>query len=51
MCVVTGHPEFRQVIYGRSVPPPEGYLGKPVNEEKLVAYAHHIIEHREEKAN
>jgi Fe-S oxidoreductase/CheY-like chemotaxis protein len=49
VCVVTGHPEFRQVIYGRSVPPPEGYLGKPVNEDKLVAYAHHIIEHREEK--
>ncbi len=51
VCVVTGHPEFRQVIYGRAVSPPEGYLGKPVNEDKLVAYAHHIIEHREEKAN
>jgi CheY-like chemotaxis protein len=51
VCVVTGHPEFRQVIYGRSVPPPEGYLGKPVDEDKLVAYAHHIIEHRKEKAN
>ncbi len=51
VCVVTGHPEFRQVIYGRAVPPPEGYLGKPVDEDKLVAYAHHIIEHREAKAN
>jgi CheY-like chemotaxis protein len=51
VCVVTGHPEFRQVIYGRAVPPPEGYLGKPVDEDKLVAYAHHIIEHRDEKAN
>ena len=51
MCVVTGHPEFRKVIYDRPVPPPEGYLGKPVDEDKLVAYAHHIIEHREEKAN
>ncbi len=51
VCVVTGHPEFRQVIYDRPVSPPEGYLGKPVDEEKLVAYAHHIIEHREEKAN
>ena len=49
VCVVTGHPEFRQVIYDRPVPPPEGYLGKPVDEEKLVAYAHHIIEHREAK--
>ena len=51
VCVVTGHPEFRQVIYDRPVTPPEGYLGKPVDEEKLVSYAHHIIEHREEKAN
>jgi Fe-S oxidoreductase/CheY-like chemotaxis protein len=51
VCVVTGHPEFRQVIYDRPVTPPEGYLGKPVDEDKLVSYAHHIIEHREEKAN
>ncbi len=51
VCVVTGHPEFRQVIYDRPVTPPEGYLGKPVDEEKLVAYVHHIIEHREETAN
>jgi Fe-S oxidoreductase/CheY-like chemotaxis protein len=51
VCVVTGHPEFRQVIYDRPVAPPEGYLGKPVDKDKLVAYAHHIIEHKEEKAN
>jgi len=51
VCVVTGHPEFRQVIYDRPVSPPEGYLGKPVDEDKLVAYAHHIIEHREKKTN
>jgi len=51
VCVVTGHPEFRQVIYDRPVGPPEGYLGKPVDEDKLVAYAHHIIVHREGKAN
>jgi Fe-S oxidoreductase/ActR/RegA family two-component response regulator len=51
VCVVTGHPEFRRVIYDRPVPPPEGYLGKPVDEDKLVAYAHHIIEHKEQKAN
>ena len=51
VCVVTGHPEFRQVIYDRPVPPPEGYLGKPVDEDKLVAYASHILDHRNEKAN
>jgi len=49
VCVVTGHPEFRQVIYDRPVPPPEGYLGKPVDEDKLVAYVHHILEQREAK--
>jgi Fe-S oxidoreductase/CheY-like chemotaxis protein len=51
VCVVTGHPEFRQVIYDRPVPPPEGYLNKPVDEDKLVSYVAHIIETRDEKAN
>ena len=36
VCVVTGHPEFREVIYQRAVPPPEGYINKPVREKKLV---------------
>jgi len=43
VCIVTGHPSSR-VIYERPVPPPEGYLEKPVDESKLVAYATHIIE-------
>jgi len=51
VCVVTGHPEFRQVIYDRPVPPPEGYLNKPVDEDKLISYVAHIIEKREEKAH
>jgi len=51
VCVVTGHPEFRQVIYDRPVPPPEGYLNKPVDEDKLVSYVAHIIEGKDEKAN
>ena len=49
VCIVTGHPEFREVIYERPVPPPEGYLEKPVDESKLVAYATHIIEAHERK--
>ncbi len=49
ICVVTGHPEFRKVIYDRAVPPPEGYLEKPVDEDKLVAYAAHILEVRDRK--
>lgn len=36
VCVVTGHPEFREVIYSRAVPPPEGYMDKPIKEEELV---------------
>ena len=49
VCVVTGHPEFREVVYERAVPPPEGYLEKPVDEEKLVAYAAHILKVRNHK--
>ena len=45
VCVITGHPEFRKVIYERPVPPPEGYLNKPVDEEKLLDYVTHILEH------
>jgi hypothetical protein len=43
VCVVTGHPEFRKVIYERPVPPPEGYLNKPVDESKLISYVEHIL--------
>jgi len=51
VCVVTGHPEFREVVYERAAPPPEGYLEKPVDEKKLIAYVQHIIETQEEKTN
>jgi Fe-S oxidoreductase/FixJ family two-component response regulator len=47
VCVVTGHPEFREVIYQRAVPPPEGYLAKPVSDEKLVADLGRILELRD----
>ena len=36
ICIVTGRPELRKLIYDRSVRPPEGYLDKPVHEESLV---------------
>ncbi len=49
VCIVTGHPEFRQVIYDRVVPAPEGYLEKPVDEDKLVAYSAHILDARDKK--
>jgi CheY-like chemotaxis protein len=47
VCVITGHPEFRKVIYERPVPPPEGYLNKPVDEDKLLDYVAHILKHSE----
>ncbi len=51
VCVVTGHPEFREVVYERAAPPPEGYLEKPVDGNKLIAYVQHIIQTHEEKSN
>ena len=41
VCIVTGHPEMRALIYGR--PPPDGFLTKPVSPEKLVATARRIL--------
>jgi Fe-S oxidoreductase/CheY-like chemotaxis protein len=49
VCVVTGHPEFRKVIYQRAVPPPEGFLGKPVPGEKLIEDLCRILELRAKK--
>lgn len=36
VCVVTGHPEFRKVIYEKPVRAPEGFMNKPVDEDDLV---------------
>jgi Fe-S oxidoreductase/CheY-like chemotaxis protein len=47
VCIVTGHPEFRKLIYDRPVPPPEGYMTKPVDEDKLVSNIRRILELRE----
>lgn len=47
VCVITGHPEFRTVIYDRPVPPPEGYMDKPVDEDNLISNVRRIIETRE----
>ena len=43
VCVISGRPEFRQVIYGRPVNPPEGYLDKPVSEDRLVLNLRKIL--------
>jgi twitching motility two-component system response regulator PilH len=43
ICVVTGRPELRKLIYQRSVRPPEGFLVKPVTEEALVLAVRKIL--------
>ncbi|NIM51951.1 MAG: response regulator [Gemmatimonadales bacterium] len=44
VCVITGRPELRKLIYDRSVRRPEGYLDKPVTEETLLRNARKILE-------
>jgi CheY-like chemotaxis protein len=43
ICVITGRPELRQTIYDRSVTPPDGYLDKPVDEERLMVNVRKIL--------
>jgi CheY-like chemotaxis protein len=42
--IITGKPELRRLIYDRQVPPPEGYLDKPVDEETLILNVRKILE-------
>ena len=44
ICVITGRPELRKTIYDRSVRPPEGYLDKPVTEERLLRSVRKVLE-------
>ncbi len=44
VCIITGRPELRRLIYDRPVPPPEGYLDKPVEEDTLLKNIRKIIE-------
>ena len=44
VCIITGKPELRRLIYDRPVPPPEGYLDKPVDEETLLRNVRKILE-------
>jgi CheY-like chemotaxis protein len=50
VCIVTGHPEMRAVLYKRSVRAPEGFLAKPVEPEDLVASLRRILELRRRRA-
>jgi len=44
VCIITGKPELRRLIYDRPVPPPEGYMDKPINEEGLLVNVRKILE-------
>lgn len=43
VCIITGHPEFRSVIYDRPVSPPEGYINKPCDPDHVVDTLRRIL--------
>jgi Fe-S oxidoreductase len=44
VCIITGRPELRRLIYDRPVPPPEGFLDKPVDDHTLLLNVRKILE-------
>ena len=44
VCIVTGKPELRKLIYEMDLARPDGYLDKPVKEEQLVLSLRKILE-------
>jgi CheY-like chemotaxis protein len=44
ICIITGRPELRKLIYERSVRPPEGYVDKPVDEKRLLLNIRKVLE-------
>jgi CheY-like chemotaxis protein len=43
VCIVSGQPELRNLIYQRVVPAPDGYLDKPIHEDKLLLSVKKIL--------
>jgi Fe-S oxidoreductase/CheY-like chemotaxis protein len=44
ICIITGRPELRRLIYDRNVERPEGYLDKPVADDDLLQGVRKILE-------
>jgi CheY-like chemotaxis protein len=44
VCIVTGKPELRRLIYDKDVAKPEGYLDKPLEEDVLLTNVRRILE-------
>ncbi len=49
VCIISGKPELRRLIYQRTVPPPEGYMDKPIDAKNLLLNIRKILflAHRE----
>ncbi|MFC2088492.1 PleD family two-component system response regulator [Calditrichota bacterium] len=43
VCIITGKPELRGLIYSRTIPLPEGYMKKPVDEKTLLLNIRKIL--------
>ncbi len=43
--IISGKPELRRLIYQRTVPPPDGYLDKPIDEKRLLMNIRKILLH------
>ncbi|RKY98250.1 MAG: hypothetical protein DRQ13_03735, partial [Ignavibacteriae bacterium] len=52
ICIITGNPYLRKLIYEHPVSHPEGYLDKPITEEGLIINIRKIFEvgHQEKEA-
>jgi CheY-like chemotaxis protein len=50
ICIITGRPEMRKLIYERPAhSPPEGYIDKPVNQKSLMRNVRKILGIRSHK--
>lgn len=43
VCIISGKPELRRLIYQRTVPPPDGFLDKPIDEDRLLLSVKKIL--------
>ncbi len=43
VCIITGRPEMRRLIYDRPVRPPEGFETKPIDPLRLIADLRRIL--------
>jgi Fe-S oxidoreductase len=49
VCIVTGKPELRKLIYQRTVTKPDGFVDKPITEESLLFNLRKILELEKEE--